>query len=307
MHFTVTRPLEHDVVAKGSYYHAQPEDVSRSYPHHHEHHYYEVERVPVHHYGHHSDYDYPVHHVYGEDVHPHFDEEVHTYSGEAVGHYPAEHGHLHHHEPAGYLVDDPHYEVKHVVHHQYHHAPIAVEEHHAIEAKHLHHAHAHVHSADIFDELPIQGDPQRGEPVHYSRHAYQNAGVADHEAEEVNHSRHHYEETPYIEYSTHVDYDDPVYYGEHGHHKVVRRHHYAHHSEEPLTHSEEYYYGEKISHMHEDDYYTHVAHMESCWKRASGRTLGKPMADCPHGMERHGAVCYPICKDGYYGHEAICM
>ena len=32
-HFTVTRPTEHDVVIKGSYYHAHPEQVEMSYPH----------------------------------------------------------------------------------------------------------------------------------------------------------------------------------------------------------------------------------------------------------------------------------
>ena len=57
LHFTVTRPEEHDVVTKGAYYHAHPEEVGKSYPHHHEHHYYEVERVPVHHVApHHQEY-----------------------------------------------------------------------------------------------------------------------------------------------------------------------------------------------------------------------------------------------------------
>ena len=33
-HFTVTRPEEHDTVTKGVYYHAHPEEVGTSYPHH---------------------------------------------------------------------------------------------------------------------------------------------------------------------------------------------------------------------------------------------------------------------------------
>ena len=85
----MTRPDASDIVSKGTYYHAHPEDVSRSYPHHHVEHVYEVEHMPVHHslVGH--DYaidDYPTYHHhydYGVDVNPHFEEEEHSYSGEA--------------------------------------------------------------------------------------------------------------------------------------------------------------------------------------------------------------------------------
>ena len=87
-HFTVTRPDSSDIVSKGSYYHAKPQDVSRSYPHHHVEHVYEVEHVPFHHslLGPEYAVDYPAYHHaydYGVDANPHFDEEEHAYSGEA--------------------------------------------------------------------------------------------------------------------------------------------------------------------------------------------------------------------------------
>ena len=33
LHFTVTKPEEDDVVVKGAYYHAKPEQLTRSYGH----------------------------------------------------------------------------------------------------------------------------------------------------------------------------------------------------------------------------------------------------------------------------------
>jgi len=69
LHFTVTKPEEEDVVSKGAYYHAHPEETGRSYPHHDDHRYYEVEKVPVHRTeGHHYVREYEPEHTqyYGE-------------------------------------------------------------------------------------------------------------------------------------------------------------------------------------------------------------------------------------------------
>jgi len=65
-HFTVTRPEQEDIIEKGSYYHAHPEQVSPSYPHiddweSQDHRSYEVDYYPMTDdgdYSHSYDYDY---------------------------------------------------------------------------------------------------------------------------------------------------------------------------------------------------------------------------------------------------------
>ena len=43
-----------------------------------------------------------------------------------------------------------------------------------------------------------------------------------------------------------------------------------------------------------------------CWKQAYGRGVGKVITACPDGKEKDGALCYPICRDGYYGVGPVC-
>ena len=47
-----------------------------------------------------------------------------------------------------------------------------------------------------------------------------------------------------------------------------------------------------------------------CWRQSYPNSVGKPLSlnDCPNGGERKGAdlLCYPKCKDGYYGISFVC-
>jgi len=45
---------------------------------------------------------------------------------------------------------------------------------------------------------------------------------------------------------------------------------------------------------------------KACWLRSYGRGVGKPISTCPAGTEQNGALCYPLCKDGYYGVGPVC-
>jgi hypothetical protein len=44
----------------------------------------------------------------------------------------------------------------------------------------------------------------------------------------------------------------------------------------------------------------------SCWKRAYGRGIGKPIHNCRAEEEKSGLLCYPPCKDGYTGVGPVC-
>lgn len=43
-----------------------------------------------------------------------------------------------------------------------------------------------------------------------------------------------------------------------------------------------------------------------CWKSAYGRGVGQPISVCRDDEEKNGALCYPKCKDGYYGVGPVC-
>lgn len=46
--------------------------------------------------------------------------------------------------------------------------------------------------------------------------------------------------------------------------------------------------------------------VENCWKNAYGRGVGTVPDSCQPGNEKNGALCYPICKDGFYGVGPVC-
>ena len=48
------------------------------------------------------------------------------------------------------------------------------------------------------------------------------------------------------------------------------------------------------------------ADAESCWVEAYGRGVGKPITSCPADKEKDGALCYPLCRDGYNGVGPVC-
>ncbi len=43
-----------------------------------------------------------------------------------------------------------------------------------------------------------------------------------------------------------------------------------------------------------------------CWLRSHGRGVGKVITSCREGEEKNGALCYPLCKDGYHGVGPVC-
>jgi len=43
-----------------------------------------------------------------------------------------------------------------------------------------------------------------------------------------------------------------------------------------------------------------------CWKDSYGRGVGKPIHSCPSDQEKNGALCYPLCKENYYGVGPVC-
>jgi len=46
--------------------------------------------------------------------------------------------------------------------------------------------------------------------------------------------------------------------------------------------------------------------VSTCWKDAKGRGGGSAPSLCPEGMERNGALCYPLCDEGYVGVSHLC-
>jgi hypothetical protein len=49
-----------------------------------------------------------------------------------------------------------------------------------------------------------------------------------------------------------------------------------------------------------------ISSHENCWEDAYGRGVGKPIHACQPGFEENGLLCYPLCKDGYYGVGPVC-
>jgi len=45
---------------------------------------------------------------------------------------------------------------------------------------------------------------------------------------------------------------------------------------------------------------------KACWLQSYGRGAGVPLSACPAGTEQNGALCYPICQDGYTGVGPVC-
>ena len=46
--------------------------------------------------------------------------------------------------------------------------------------------------------------------------------------------------------------------------------------------------------------------VETCWVKAYGRGVGKPISSCPADKEKDGLLCYPLCRDGYNGVGPVC-
>lgn len=44
----------------------------------------------------------------------------------------------------------------------------------------------------------------------------------------------------------------------------------------------------------------------TCWVKAYGRGVGKPISSCPDDKNKSGLLCYPKCRDGYYGVGPVC-
>jgi len=45
---------------------------------------------------------------------------------------------------------------------------------------------------------------------------------------------------------------------------------------------------------------------QNCWVEAYGRGVGKPISSCPDDKEKDGLLCYPKCREGYYGVGPVC-
>lgn len=43
-----------------------------------------------------------------------------------------------------------------------------------------------------------------------------------------------------------------------------------------------------------------------CWKDSYGRGVGKAIHGCEEGLEKSGALCYPLCRDNYVGNGPVC-
>ena len=44
----------------------------------------------------------------------------------------------------------------------------------------------------------------------------------------------------------------------------------------------------------------------NCWEDAYGRGVGKVITACGPDEEKNGALCYPKCKEGFYGNGPVC-
>ena len=49
-----------------------------------------------------------------------------------------------------------------------------------------------------------------------------------------------------------------------------------------------------------------VASAANCWKDAYGRGVGEVITYCPPQYEKNGALCYPWCREGFYGVGPVC-
>lgn len=49
-----------------------------------------------------------------------------------------------------------------------------------------------------------------------------------------------------------------------------------------------------------------VALATDCWKDAYGRGVGTVITTCPETEQKDGALCYPFCKDDFYGVGPVC-
>uniref|UniRef100_A0A914EAR6 Uncharacterized protein n=1 Tax=Acrobeloides nanus TaxID=290746 RepID=A0A914EAR6_9BILA len=45
---------------------------------------------------------------------------------------------------------------------------------------------------------------------------------------------------------------------------------------------------------------------KGCWLQAYGRGVGKPITACSSGEDLDAGLCYPQCKNGYYGVGPVC-
>jgi len=47
-------------------------------------------------------------------------------------------------------------------------------------------------------------------------------------------------------------------------------------------------------------------HATDCYKNTTTRGVGVPLSRCASGLEKDGLLCYPKCKDGFYGVGPVC-
>jgi len=87
----------------------------------------------------------------------------------------------------------------------------------------------------------------------------------------------------------------------------------VHHSTYDYTysyHEEPHHYVEHDAYVHHEPEFHHGGvHANgggSCWLKAYGRGVGKPISTCPADKEKNGALCYPLCQNGFYGVGPVC-
>jgi len=52
--------------------------------------------------------------------------------------------------------------------------------------------------------------------------------------------------------------------------------------------------------------YNPAGFTQACWLASYGRGAGYALSTCPSNQEKNGALCYPLCSDGYYGNGPVC-
>jgi len=147
---------------------------------------------------------------------------------------------------------------------------------------------------DYGDENEMVHEAVHEPVIHFSEHEYGVHEPMNHYAEheyDVYDPMHHYSEHEY-------DYYNPEHHSD------------FEFADSSFYHEEPHQFAEHDSFMHhEPEFHHEQAHANgtgSCWLKAYGRGVGKPISTCPAGKERNGALCYPLCKAGFNGVGPVC-